>query len=125
MIGIGYERSGFEFNLGDVDMEIAEQCSGIRSATAMFVSGILASHLFLRGGWSRIGFALFTIPVVVFKNAVRITGITWLGMNVDRGFFTGELHRYSGLPFSLVAFALLLPTLWALRRMERSSRILP
>ena len=121
LTGISFERDGFVFGLGKLDIEIAEECSGIRSATAMFISAILASHLMLQNRWSRIGFALLSIPVVIFKNAVRITGITWLGLNVDEGFFVGDLHKYSGMPFSVVALALLLPALWALRRVENQT----
>jgi exosortase len=119
IVGIPFQRDGYVFALNTVDIEIAKECSGIRSSMAMFISSILAGHLLLRNGWSRIGFALLSIPVVIFKNAARITGITWLGLNVDSGFFTGSLHNYSGFPFSLLALALLAPTLWALWRMER------
>lgn len=31
-----------------------------------------------------------------------------LGVYVDNGFFSGSFHRYGGLPFSLVGFAVLL-----------------
>ena len=116
LIGIPFERDGFEFALNGVNIEIAEECSGVRSATAMFISAILAGHLLLKSGWKQISFVLVTIPVVIFKNAVRITGITWLGLNIDQGFFAGDLHRNSGIPFSLLAVAMLAPTLWALRR---------
>jgi exosortase len=118
LTGISFERHGFEFALGAVDIEVAKECSGIRSSISMFIGAILASHLLLRGGWNRVGFAMVSIPIVIFKNAARITGITWLGLNVDQGFFTGDLHRYSGLPFSLLALAMLVPTLLALRRVE-------
>lgn len=119
LTGITFQREGFTFSLSTVIIEVAKECSGVRSFTSMLIGAILAAHLLLRNGWNQAGFALLTIPVAIFKNAVRITGITWLGLNVDEGFFSGELHRYSGIPFSLVALAILVPVLLALRKMER------
>jgi exosortase len=119
MVGIPFQRDGFVFSLSTVEIEVAKECSGIRSCISMFLSCILAGHMFLRSGWTRVGFALLSIPVLIFKNAVRIVGITWLGLNVDPGFFTGTLHKNSGMPFTLLAVGLLLPALWALRRIEQ------
>jgi exosortase len=121
IVGLPFARDGFRFSLSSVDIEISEQCSGIRSTFSVFLCGILASHMFLRRGWTRVSFALLTIPVVVFKNAVRIATIAWLGVNVSPDFFTGNLHRYGGLPFSPVVIALLIPILLALRNAERWS----
>jgi exosortase len=121
MVGLPFSRNGFLFSLPGVQIEIAEQCSGIRSTVSLFICGILAGHLFLRRGWTRVAFALLTIPVVIFKNAVRIATISWLGVSVDRSFFTGNLHRHGGLPFSLLAIAVLLPVLSVLKNAERRS----
>ena len=121
LIGIPFQREDFRFSLSTVIIEVAEECSGVRSFMSMLISAILSAHLLLRNRSNQAGFVLLTVPVVIFKNAVRITGITWLGLNVDPGFFTGQLHRYSGIPFSLVAFAILAPVLLALRKLERSA----
>jgi hypothetical protein len=60
-----------------------------------------------------------TIPVAVFKNAVRIVTISLLGTYVDPGFLHGRLHRYGGPPFSVLALALLTSLLLGLIRIER------
>jgi exosortase/archaeosortase family protein len=83
---------------------------------------IVAGHLILRSSWSRASFALLTIPIVIFKNAVRIVTISWLGVYVDSGFLYGRLHRYSGLPFSLLALALLAPVLLLLVKTEQRGK---
>jgi exosortase len=118
--GVPVLRGGmFQFSLPGVTIEVAKECSGIRSSLSMFISSMLAGYLFLRSGWSRVLFALLTIPIVIFKNAVRIVTISWLGVYVDPGFLHGRLHHYGGLPFSLVALALLVPILLLLVRTER------
>src|SRR5665213_32790 len=118
LVGMPFLRVGFKFALPGIDIEIAEECSGIRSSLSLFLSGVLAAHLFLRSGWSQVCFALLIVPIVIFKNAVRIATISWLGVYVDRSFFFGNLHHYGGLPFSLLAVAILALVLLVLRKTE-------
>jgi exosortase len=118
LFGVPVLWQHFKFLLPGVEIEIAEECSGIRSSLALFITSLLAGHLFLRCGWKRAFFSLFTIPVVIFKNAVRIVTISCLGVYVDPAFLHGKLHRYGGLPFSLVSLAILMPLLLALQRSE-------
>jgi hypothetical protein len=60
---------------------------------------------------------------VIFKNAVRIVTISLLSVYVDDRFLYGRLHRYGGLPFSIVGLALLAPMLLILMRTERRTRL--
>jgi exosortase len=120
IVGVPAYREGmFKFSLPGVTIEVAEECSGIRSSLSTFIGSLVAGYLILRSSWSRASFALLTIPIVIFKNAVRIVTISWLGVYVDSGFLHGRLHRYSGLPFSLLAVGLLAPLLFLLMRTER------
>jgi exosortase len=123
VIRMPFIRDGFRFALPGINIEIAEECSGIRSTLSIFLSGLLAADLFLQSSCRRIVFMLLIVPVVIFKNAVRIATIAWLGVYVDRRFFFGNLHHYGGLPFSLIAFAILGATLLMLR--SRKPAILP
>lgn len=118
LLGIPFVRHGFQFSLPGVDIEVAEQCSGIHSAMALFIAGLLAQHLLLRGSWRKVCFALFILPIAVFKNAVRIVTISWLGIHVNPDFFHGQLHRQGGLPFSFLALALMTALLWLLRSLH-------
>jgi exosortase len=117
--GIPVFRQGFRFSLPGVDIEIAEQCSGIRSSLALLITSILAGHAFLRSWWSKGLLVLFTIPVVIFKNSVRIVTISALGVYVNRAFLYGNLHRRGGLLFALLAVLMLVPALVVLQRAER------
>lgn len=119
--GIPVYRQGFQFALPGVDIRVADECSGIRSSTALFVTATLAGHLFLRSGWTQLLLSLLAVPIAIFKNAVRIFTISWLGVYVNAGFLHGRLHRYGGLPFSVISVGLLLPLLFALRRCEASN----
>jgi exosortase len=116
--GMPVFRQGLVFSLPGMDIEVAEECSGIRSSTAFLIMIVVASHLLLRSNWSKALLILLTIPIVIFKNAVRIATLCWLGVYVSPDFLHGDLHKYGGLPFSLIGLALLVPLLIALQRLE-------
>ena len=120
--GIPVYRQDLLFSLPGVDIEIAEQCSGIRSSLSLFLSGVLASHIFLQSAWKRACLILLTIPIAIFKNAVRIVTISWLGIYVNSDVFYGALHTRGGLPFSVLALAILGFFLLALRGWRPSSK---
>jgi exosortase len=120
LLGVPVFWQQFKFSLPGVEIEIAEECSGIRSSLALFITSVLAGHVFLQSNWRKAIFSFLSIPVVIFKNAVRIVTISCLGVYVDPGFLHGRLHRYGGLPFSLVSLAILVPLLFALQRGEIS-----
>lgn len=122
ILGLPVFWQHFEFSLPGVKIEIAEECSGIRSAVALFITGLLAGHLFLHSGWGRIALSLATIPIAVFKNAVRIVTISSLGIYVDRSFFYGVLHHRGGVLFTLIALAIFVPLLFGLQKYENRPR---
>jgi exosortase len=116
LMGLPFIRHGFQFSLPGVDIEVAEQCSGIRSGLSLLIAGLLAAHVCLRETWKKACFILCIVPIAIFKNAVRIVTISWLGIHVNPEFFHGPLHHRGGLPFSIVALALMALVLWLLRR---------
>jgi exosortase len=115
LIGVPVIRHGFRFSLPGVDIEVAEQCSGIHSGLSLFIVGLLAEHALLRDNWRKACFILCIFPIAIFKNAVRIVTIAWLGIHVNPAFFHGHLHRQGGLPFSLLSLALMAGLLWLLK----------
>lgn len=115
-LGVPVLWQGFKFSLPGVEIEIAKECSGIRSTFALFITSILAGHMFLESNWRKTFFTLFTIPVAIFKNAVRIVTVSYLGVYVDPAFLHGRLHRFGGLPFSLISLTMLAFLLFALQR---------
>jgi exosortase len=118
-LGVPVIRHGMQFSLPGVDIEVAQQCSGIHSALALFIAGLLLQHIFLQSAWKKAFFVLCIFPIAIFKNAVRIVTISWLGIHVNSDFFHGQLHRQGGLPFAALSMALLGLLLWALRGHRR------
>ena len=120
--GVPTYRDGFLFTLPGLTIEVAEECSGIRSSIALFVTSLLAGHLFLRSGWGRIVLTLSIIPLAILKNGLRIVVITLLGIHVDQGFLTGYLHHRGGIVFFLLSLSLLAIVLGMLQRFEKRNR---
>ena len=124
-VGMPVLRDGLLFALPGVSIEIAKECSGIRSSMSLFLVSVLVSHLFLRLNWTRFVLCVLTIPIVIFKNALRIVGLSWLGVNVTSEFFHGTLHhQYGGLSVSLVSLLLQALVFAALWKAEHSRRAL-
>ena len=111
-------KQGFLLYLPSVTIEVAEECSGIRSSVALFITCLLAAHLFLRTTWRQAFFALLAIPLAIIKNGIRIVTLSLLSMYVDAGFLTGRLHREGGFVFFLLVLAILAPVLRILQKSE-------
>lgn len=107
-LGIPLVQEGALFRLPGFGVEIARECSGIRSSLALLITTVVAGQLFLRRPWQRALLALAVLPVAVFKNAVRIVTLYLLSYFVDiRIIEGGFLHRSGGfLFFGLGLFAL-------------------
>lgn len=117
--GASYHRSGLVFEFSNVAVQVAEQCSGIRSSLSLFILSLVTGHLFLRTVSRRVLLAFAVIPITVVKNALRIMTITLLANQVDLRFLTSHwVHRSGGLPFFALALVLLIPLVWMLRRSE-------
>jgi exosortase len=105
-------RHGFLFYVPRFTIEIAKECSGIRSAVALLITCLLAGYLFLRV------LLVAALPVLVIKNGVRIVTLTLLSIYVDPGFLSGNLHREGGFLFFLIGLVILWPVLWGLQLAE-------
>jgi exosortase len=113
-------RQGFLLSTPGVTIEVAKECSGIRSSMALFITCILAAHLFLRTGWKMFFFVLLALPLALIKNGIRIVTLTLLSIYVDPSFLRGSLHRDGGFVFFLLTLAMLAPVLLLLQRSEKA-----
>jgi len=119
--GVPVLRDGFVFHLARVNIEVAKECSGIRSSLALLILAIIVAHFYLRTFWRQLFFVLAGLFVMVLKNGVRIVTLTLLASYVDPSFLFGRLHREGGFVFFALGLALLAPLLWLLERGERRS----
>jgi exosortase len=118
LCGVPALRDGFVFRMPRISIEVAAECSGIRSSVALLILAVLIAHFSFRPFWKRAVFVAAGLLMMVVKNGVRIATLTILANYVDPEFLYGRLHRQGGVVFFLLGCLLLLPVYWLLRRNE-------
>lgn len=111
-------REGLHFTLPGVTIEVARECSGIRSSNALLLAALVLGRLFLRSPARQIVFLGLALLVAVLKNALRISTLVWLGNYVSRDYLTGDLHHRGGAVFFAIGLAALAPLVLLLQRSE-------
>jgi exosortase len=116
IVGVPVSQNGVVLSIPGLTLEVAQECSSLRSSLMLVVTSMVLAHLFLRSNWRKAVVILVAIPLSIAKNGVRIFTLAMLGTRVDPGFLHGNLHHHGGIVFfSMALFALLL-LLWLLNR---------
>ena len=118
LLGVPVLREGFVFHLARFNIEVAQECSGIRSSMALLALAVLVSHFQLNRFWSKALFVVSGLVMMILKNGIRIATLSMLAIYVDPDFLLGRLHRQGGIVFFALALLLLLPVLALLQRWE-------
>jgi len=117
--GIAFYRNATTFQLPGIALEVARECSGIRSTWVLFITSILAANLFLQTSSRRTLLVLFGIPLGILRNAFRIVVIGWLCVERGPQMINSIIHRRGGPLFFVLSIVPLLVVLWGLRRSEQ------
>jgi exosortase C (VPDSG-CTERM-specific) len=112
-------RHGTVFELPGIVLQVAQECSGIRSSWVLFITSLLASHVFLRTRWRRIVLVAFVIPLGILRNGFRILVIGLLCVYVGPDMIDSSIHHQGGPLFFALSLVPLLLVLWWLRRQEQ------
>jgi exosortase len=116
-------REGFVFRLPRISIEVAQECSGIRSSLALLILALLVAHFSFRPFWKKLVFVAAGLCMMLIKNGIRIATLTLLANYVNPAFLSGSLHRQGGVVFFLIGLALLLPVFWILRSGEARAAV--
>ena len=120
--GTPFLRAGLIFQLPNITIEVAQECSGIRSSWVLFMTSILAANLFLKTPWRRFALVVFVIPLGILRNGFRILVIGLLCVHIGPQMIHSLIHRRGGPLFftlSLIPFFLVL---WLLRKGDMQTR---
>jgi exosortase C (VPDSG-CTERM-specific) len=112
-------RQGTVFELPGIVLQVARQCSGIRSSWVLFIAGLLVSHLFLKTRWRRIVLVAFVIPLGILRNGFRVFVVGLLCVHIGPDMIHSMIHRQGGPFFFALSLVPLFLLLWWLRRQER------
>jgi exosortase C (VPDSG-CTERM-specific) len=120
--GTPFLRAGFIFQLPNITIEVAQECSGIRSSWVLFITSILAANLFLKTPWRRLALVAFVIPLAILRNGFRILVIGLLCVNVGPQMIHSLIHRRGGPLFFMLSLIPLFLVLWWLRKGDTRTR---
>lgn len=114
--GVPFVQEGAYFHLPVFNIEVAQECSGIRSSIALLITTVLAGHIFLKKSWKRVSLALAVFPVTVLKNGIRIVTLYLLSYFVDMRIIEGGfLHKSGGFIFFGFGLVVLGFILWVIK----------
>jgi exosortase C (VPDSG-CTERM-specific) len=115
-------RNGNVFLLPGITIEVAQECSGIRSTYVLILTALLAGNLFLIKTWSRIVLVCLVIPLGIIRNGFRVWTIATLCIHFGPQMIHSVIHRRGGPAFfALSLIALMLFVGW-LRILEQRRR---
>lgn len=117
--GETFLRSGLQFRLPGLTVQVAQECSGIRSTLVLVITGLLAGHLFLRTHSRRVALALLVVPIAILRNGFRVFVISALTVHVNPEIIDSPLHHRGGPIFFALSLIPLFVVVWLLKRTER------
>jgi len=123
VIGASYLQSGLVFQLPNITIEVARECSGIRSTIVLFITSLIAGYLFLGKNWQRALFAALVIPLGIARNGFRIMTIGWLCTEYGPEMIHSWIHHSGGPVFFAVSLIPLFLLLFFFRRINRPRQV--
>lgn len=114
LVGMPTYREGTFFQLPGFSMQVAPECSGIRSTLALFLTSLVAGQMFLRSPWKQTLLAAVVLPIALLRNGFRVFVIGELCVEVGPHMIHSWIHRQGGpvffalslIPFSAVLYLL-------------------
>jgi exosortase C (VPDSG-CTERM-specific) len=112
-------REGTLLALPGITLHVAQECSGIRSSWVLFITSVLASHMFLQNPWRRVVLVVFVIPLALLRNGFRVFVIGLLCVHISPRMIDSFIHHRGGPIFFVLSLVPLFGLMAWLRRRER------
>jgi exosortase len=123
--GVPVAQEGTRITIPGLSLEVAPECSSIRSSLMLVVTTMVLAQLLLRSPWRKALVIALAVPLSVVKNGLRIFVLAQLGTRVDPAFLTGKLHHQGGIIYFLLAMMLIFFALWVARLGEPRTELRP
>jgi len=112
-------REGLVFNLPGISMQVAPECSGIRSSLVLFITSLVGGQLFLRSAVNRTVLSLFVIPLALVRNGFRVFVLGELCVRVGPHMIDSAIHHQGGPIFFALSLIPFFALVWLLMRIEK------
>ncbi len=108
LIGVTAFREGNVIDLGPIQLQVVEACSGLRYLFPLVSLALLCGYLFQDRLWKRVVLVGSAIPLAILLNGVRIGVIGVLVELYGQGAAEGFMHFFEGWIVFVVSLAILL-----------------
>ncbi len=108
LIGVTAFREGNVIDLGPIQLQVVEACSGLRYLFPLISLALLCSYLFQDRFWKRTVLVLSAVPLAILLNGLRIGVIGVLVEAYGRGAAEGFMHFFEGWVVFVLSLGILL-----------------
>jgi exosortase D (VPLPA-CTERM-specific) len=117
LIGVMAYREGNVIDLGPMQLQVVEACSGLRYLFPLMALTLLCAYLYREAQWKRVLLFLSSIPISILLNGFRIGAIGVLVETYGQSAAEGFSHFFEGWIFFVASLGLLGAEMWILARM--------
>jgi exosortase len=117
--GVPVSQSDTILSVPGIAVEVAQECSSIRSSMLLVVTSMVMSYVLLRSFWGRALVMLVALPLSVLKNGLRVFTLAALAAYVDPAVLKSRLHHQGGILFFAAALGAVVGLIWLLAYLER------
>lgn len=121
LIGVTAFREGNVIDLGPIQLQVVEACSGLRYLIPLIALTLLSAYLFQNRLWKRVVLVASAIPLAVLLNGLRIGLIGVLVDQFGRRAAEGFMHAFEGWFLFVLSLAILGAEMWLLERVGAGS----
>lgn len=115
-IGVMAYREGNVIDLGPLQLQVVEACSGLRYMFPLMALTLLCAYLYREAFWKRMLLVLSSIPISILLNGFRIGTIGVLVDTYGQRAAEGFSHFFEGWVFFVASLGLLCVEMWGLAR---------
>lgn len=121
VVGVTAYREGNVIDLGPIQLQVVEACSGLRYLFPLMSLALLCAYLFRGPMWKRIVVFVSSMPIAIVLNGFRIGVIGVLVEFFGAGAADGFLHLFEGWVIFLISLAILALVMWGLSKIGSGS----
>ena len=104
VLGLSITISGAEIVLDDMTFSVGLPCSGMNTLIALLAFAALYAYLLVGPSFKRVVLLLWSIPIAILANILRIASIILVAYYYNEDFALGFYHDLSNLLVFLLAF---------------------
>jgi exosortase len=104
------------FELPNMTLEVAEECSGVRYLISIIAIGIPLAYFTQKGWWRKIVLVATAVIIGILANGVRVALVVLCAYYYGENNIQGPFHIFQALFVSVVGFVFLFILAWFLSK---------